>query len=148
MRQLIHMYYKNGRARAHTSIQAYQFLMSIGTDVSNRFVAASYKEPADLQDDSPACITSNNIAYIPIPPLAHSIPFSASDRRDTAGVPVPPPRRSAAAITRFHPVLGWRTILQLLARRAAESIAFSVPDRNALWSRAEDGLLNASCSKV
>jgi hypothetical protein len=29
-------------------------------------------------------------------------------------------------------VLGWRTFLQLLARRAAESIAFSVPDRNAL----------------
>ena len=38
-------------------------------------------------------------------------------------------------------MLGWRTILQLLARRAAESIAFSVPDRNALWSRAEDDLL-------
>jgi hypothetical protein len=32
-------------------------------------------------------------------------------------------------------------MLQLLARRAAESNAFSVPDRNALWSRAEDGLL-------
>ena len=38
-------------------------------------------------------------------------------------------------------MLGWRTILQLLARRAAESIAFSVPDRNALWSRVEDDLL-------
>jgi hypothetical protein len=32
-------------------------------------------------------------------------------------------------------------MFQLLPRRAAESNAFSVPDRNALWSRAEDGLL-------
>ncbi len=38
-------------------------------------------------------------------------------------------------------MLGWRTMLQLLARRAAESNAFSVPDRNELWSRAEDDLL-------
>jgi hypothetical protein len=44
-------------------------------------------------------------------------------------------------------VLGWRTILQLLARRAAESIAFSVPDRNALWSRAEDDLLVQAVAK-
>jgi hypothetical protein len=42
---------------------------------------------------------------------------------------------------RFNPVLGWRTMMQLLAHRAADSIAFSVPHRNALWSRAEDGLL-------
>jgi hypothetical protein len=33
------------------------------------------------------------------------------------------------------------TILQLLACRVAESNAFSVPDRNALWIRAEDDLL-------
>jgi hypothetical protein len=38
-------------------------------------------------------------------------------------------------------------MLQLLARRAAESIAFSVPDRNALWSRAEDGLLVQAVAK-
>jgi hypothetical protein len=44
-------------------------------------------------------------------------------------------------------VLGWRTLLQLLARRAAESNAFSVPDRNALWSRAEDGLLVQAVAK-
>ena len=44
-------------------------------------------------------------------------------------------------------MLGWRTILQLLARRAAESIAFSVPDRNALWSRAEDDLLVQAVAK-
>jgi hypothetical protein len=44
-------------------------------------------------------------------------------------------------------VLGWRTFLQLLARRAAESIAFSVPDRNALWSRAEDDLLVQAVAK-
>jgi hypothetical protein len=50
-------------------------------------------------------------------------------------------RRSAPVISRFCPVLGWRTMLQLLARRASESNAFSVPDRNALWNRAEDDLL-------
>ena len=61
-----------------------------------------------------------------------SIPCPDSDRCDTAGVPLPPLRRSAPAISRVCPVLGWRTMLQLLARRAAESNAFSVPDRNAL----------------
>jgi hypothetical protein len=44
-------------------------------------------------------------------------------------------------------VLGWWTFLQLLARRTAESIAFSVPDRNALWRRAEDGLLVQAVAK-
>jgi hypothetical protein len=44
-------------------------------------------------------------------------------------------------------VIGWRTMLQLLARRAAESNAFSVPDRNALWITAEDGLLVQSVVK-
>ena len=38
-------------------------------------------------------------------------------------------------------MLGWWTILQLLTRRTSESTAFSVPDRNALWSRVDDGLL-------
>ncbi len=38
-------------------------------------------------------------------------------------------------------MLGCRTILHLLARRSGESITFSVPDPNALWSRAEDGIL-------
>ena len=38
-------------------------------------------------------------------------------------------------------------MLQLLARRAAESYAFSVPDRNALWSTAEDGLLVQAAAK-
>ena len=38
-------------------------------------------------------------------------------------------------------------MLQLLARRAAESNAFSVSDRNALWSRAEDDLLVQAVAK-
>ena len=42
-------------------------------------------------------------------------------------------------------MLGWRTIIQLLARRAAESTAFSVP--NASWSRAEDDLLVQTVAK-
>jgi hypothetical protein len=58
--------------------------------------------------------------------------------RCATAVPVGASRRSSPAISRFCPVLGWRTMLQLLARRAAESNVFSVPDRNALWSRVED----------
>ena len=42
-------------------------------------------------------------------------------------------------------MLGWRTMLQLLARRAAESNAFSI--RNALWSRVEDDLLVQAVAK-
>jgi hypothetical protein len=43
--------------------------------------------------------------------------------------------------------LPWVADHQFLARRAAESNAFSVPDRNALWSRAEDGLLVQAVAK-
>jgi hypothetical protein len=99
------------------------------------------KQPADLQDDMTALHTTPyHMSYLPLPSMAHNFPGPASDRCDIA-VPVHPSRRSAPAISRFNPVLGWRTMLQLLARRAAESIAFSAPDRNALWSRAQDGLL-------
>ncbi len=101
---------------------------------------------ADMRDDKTATTTADH-NHIPLPSLAPSIPCPDSDRCNTAGVPVPPLRRSAPAISRFHPVLGWRTILQLLARRAAESIAFSVPDRNASWSRAEDDLLVQAVAK-
>ncbi len=38
-------------------------------------------------------------------------------------------------------------LMQLLARGAAESNAFSVPDRNALWSRAEGDLLVQAVAK-
>ncbi len=38
-------------------------------------------------------------------------------------------------------------MLQLLARRAAESNAFSVPDHNTLWSRVEDDLLVEDVAK-
>ena len=38
-------------------------------------------------------------------------------------------------------------MIQLFARRAAESNAFSVPDRNALWIRAEDDLLVQAVAK-
>ncbi len=58
-----------------------------------------------------------------------------------------PSRRSTPVISLFNPVLEWWTFLQILARRAAESIAFSVPDRNALWSRADDDLLVQSVVK-
>jgi hypothetical protein len=106
---------------------------------------AKEQPPADMRDDK----TANTIAdqtHIPLPSLAPSIPCPASDRCATA-VPVGASRRSAPAISRFCPVLGWRTMLQFLARRAAESNAFSVPDRNALWSTAEDGLLVQAVAK-
>ena len=106
------------------------------------------ERPTDMHDDKSALITqSYHISYLPLAALAPILPPPASDRCDTAGVPVHPSRRSAPAISRFSPVLGWRIFLQLLARRAAESIAFSVPDRNALWSRAEDGLLVQAVAK-
>jgi len=38
-------------------------------------------------------------------------------------------------------------MFQLLARRAAESNALSVPDRTAAWSRAEDDLLIQAVAK-
>jgi hypothetical protein len=44
-------------------------------------------------------------------------------------------------------VIGCRTMLQFLVCRTAESNAFSVPDHNALWSRAEDDLLVQSVAK-
>ena len=89
--------------------------------------------PADMHDDK--------TDTIPLPSLSPSIPCPDSDRCDTGGVSVNPLKRSTPVINRFHPVLVWRTILQLLTCRSTESIAFSVPDRNALWSRSEDDLL-------
>ncbi len=94
---------------------------------------AKEQPPADMRDDKTAITTADH-THIPLPSLAPSIPCPDSDRCDTAGVPVPPLRRSAPAISRFCPVLGWRTMLQLLARRAAESYAFTIPDHNALWT--------------
>jgi hypothetical protein len=69
------------------------------------------------------------------------LPLDLCTSTRTTRVSVPLLKQSDPAISRFCPVLGCRTMLQLLARRAAESNAFSVPDRNALWSRAEDDLL-------
>ena len=106
---------------------------------------AKEQPPADMRDDKTANTTAD-YTHIPLPSLAPSIPCPASDRCATA-VPVVALRRSSPAISRFCPFLGWRTILRLLARRAAESNAFSVPDRNALWSRAEDGLLVQAVAK-
>ncbi len=95
---------------------------------------------ADMCDDKTGKTTADH-THIPLPSLAPSIPCPDSDRCDTTGVSVPPLRRSAPAISRFCPVLGWWTMLQLLTRRVDESNAFSIPDRNTLWSRAEDDLL-------
>ncbi len=101
--------------------------------------------PDDMRDDK----TTNTISdqtHIPLPSLPPSIPCPASDRCVTT-VPVDASRRSAPDISRFCPVLGWRTMLHLLARQECESNSFSVPDRNTLWSRAEDGLLVQTVAK-
>jgi hypothetical protein len=100
---------------------------------------------ADMCDDK-TTNTTTDYTHIPLPSLAPSIPCPASDRCPTV-VPVGALRRSAPAISRFCPFRGWRTILRLLACRAAESNAFSVHDRNALWNRAEDGLLVQTVAK-
>ena len=100
---------------------------------------------ADMREDKTANTTADH-THIPLPSVAPSIPCPVSDRCATA-LPVCASRRSAPAISRFCPVLGWRTMLQLLARRAAESNAFSVPDHNALWSTAEDDLLVQAVAK-
>jgi hypothetical protein len=77
---------------------------------------------------------------VPLPSLTPSIPCPPSDRCATV-VPVGASRRSAPVITRFCPVFGWRTTLYLLTCQTTESNTFSVPDRNVLWNRVEDGLL-------
>ena len=106
---------------------------------------AKEQPPVDMRDDKTANTTADH-THIPLPSLAPSIPCPVSDHVATA-VPVGALRRSSPAISRFCPVLGWRTMIQLFARRAAESNAFSVPDHNALWSTAEDDLLVQAVAK-
>jgi len=103
---------------------------------------AKEQPPADMRDDKTA---NTDHTHVPLPSLATSITCPDSDRCDIGGVSVPPLRRSTPAISRFCPVLGWWTMLQLLASRAAESNAFSI--RNALWRRAEDDLLVQAVAK-
>jgi hypothetical protein len=106
---------------------------------------AKEQPPTDMRDDK----TVNTIAdqtNIPLPSVAPSIPCPTSDRCPTE-VPVGGSRRSAPTIRRFCPVLRWWTMFQLLARRVPESNTFSVPDRNELWSRVEDGLLVQTVAK-
>ena len=93
----------------------------------------------DMRDDKTTNTTADH-THIPLPSVAPSIPCPTSAHCAT-GVPVGASRRSSPPISRFCPVLGWWTMLHLLARRAAESNDFSVPDDNTLWSRSEDDLL-------
>ena len=106
---------------------------------------AKEQPPADMRDDKTANTTADH-THIPLPFSAPSIPCPVPDCCATAA-PVGELRRSSPAISRFCPVLGWRTMIQLFARRAAESNAFSVPDHNALWSTAEDDLLVQAVAK-
>ena len=86
------------------------------------------------------------MSYLPLSSLAHIIPCPPSDRCVTT-VPVGVSRRSDPEINRFCPVIGWRTMFQLLTCRVTESNTFSVPDRKTLWIRAEDGLLVQTVGK-
>ena len=68
----------------------------------------------------------------PLPDSAHTIPYPVSDSNAATGVSETPTRRSVPVINRFNPILGWLSITQCLVRRAAESVAFCVPDSNSL----------------
>ena len=100
------------------------------------------QQPADIQDNSSAASHTTYTSYLPrtldnpLPYSAHTSPYPVSDSNETAGVTVVAPRRSAPAISRFNPTGGWLSITERLACRAAESVAFCVPDSNTLCSRA------------
>jgi hypothetical protein len=64
---------------------------------------AKEQPPADMRDDKTAITTADHNNIPPLPALAPSMPYPVSDRCDTAGVSVPPSRRSAPDISRFHP---------------------------------------------
>ncbi len=100
-----------------------------------------------MRDDKTA---NTEHTHIPLPSLASSITRPDSDRCDIVGVStsicVPPPlRRSVPVIRRFCPVIGWRTMMHLLACRAAESNAFSI--RNALWELEPPGRSEQQCKE-
>jgi hypothetical protein len=103
---------------------------------------AKEQPPSDKRDDK---TVNTDHTHIPLPAVAPSITCPDSDRCDITDVSVPPLRRSTPVISRFCPVLGWRTILQLLACRTTESNTFSI--RNALWIRTEDDLLVQAVAK-
>ena len=78
---------------------------------------------------------------IPLPGLTPIIPCPDSDRDDTGGVHVNPPRRSTPDIIRFCPTLGCMHLVQSIIHRAAASVALDAPTVPDMWSRAEDNLL-------
>ena len=87
---------------------------------------------ADMYDDKRVLtITSYNISYLPLPVLVPSIPCPTSDRCDTTGVPVTPPRGSFPVIRKSH-----RTTVPVTF---VVSIELNVPD---MWSRVEDNSLH------
>ena len=81
---------------------------------------------------------------IPLPVLKPSIPCPDSDRCDTSGFHVYPPRRSSPTIIRFCPTLGWMYLVQNITHRTAVSVVlysptvFTVSDR---WNGTQDNLL-------
>ena len=96
----------------------------------------------DMEDDMTDLHTTlYHMSCLPKPSVTLSIAYPDSDRCDTNGVSVSPSKRSVSVIRRFNPVLGWRTILHLLASRTSESIFHT------LWNRVEDDLLVQVASK-
>ena len=97
------------------------------------------EQPANMNDITALHTTSYNQSYLPLPDLAASIPCPDSDLCDT--------RRSAPAITRFCPTLGWSHLVKSVPHRAAvhvalaASIVLNVPD---MWSREEDNSFAAN----
>ena len=104
---------------------------------------AKEQPSADMRDDKTTTDTTYN-NNIPLPALTPSIPCPDSDRCDTTVVPVSPPRRSATAIRRFCPTLGWLNLVKIVTHRAdtdvalTDPIVLNVPD---MWIRDVDNLL-------
>jgi hypothetical protein len=101
---------------------------------------AAKEQPATCATTRPPLHNIHN--NIPLPVLAPIIPFPDSDRCDTAGVHVHPPRRSSPAISRFCPTLGWLNLVKSVSHRAAAHVALAAPIvLYDMWSRAEDNVL-------
>ena len=104
--------------------------------------AAKEQSPATCATTRPPLYNIHN--NIPLPASAPSIPCPDSDRRDTTGVHVHPPRRSSPAIDRFCPTLGWLHLVKSVTHRAAAHVAFAAPivlNAPDMWSRDEDNHL-------
>ena len=99
---------------------------------------------ADMDDEKTANTTTTYNNNIPLPSLTPSVSCPDSDRCDTTGVSVPPPRRSDPVISRFCPTLGWLHLVKSVTHRTVAHVALAAPivlNVPNMWNRDEDNLL-------